>query len=237
MGRRRTGRSGWGLVAGAAVAAALAAPAAGAEAPLASELEKTLYAIGVRCGNDLVDFALDEAELEVVQRGLRDVALRRRPAVNEGAFRRRIDRLRGERVPAAIALERRLSAEFLARAAAAEGALALSHGALFFELRPGTGASPGAGDRVRVHFHGRLHDGSVFDSSVERGAPLVVPLSRMFPCWREGMQRMRAGGKSRLVCPPDTAYGDDGTPRVPRGAALDLEVELLAVLPAEAGGR
>jgi len=231
MGRDRYGGMRVGWIAGAALCAALAPSPAAAEAPLASELEKTLYALGVRCGNDLVDFALEEAEIEAVQRGLRDAALRRRAAVNEGAFRSRIDALRGERRAAAIERERRLSAEFLEQAAAAEGAIALSNGALLFELRPGAGASPEPGDRVRVHFHGRLHDGSVFDSSVERGAPIQMPLSRMFPCWREGVQRMRVGGKSRLVCPPDTAYGDEGTPRVPRGAALDLEIELLAILP------
>ena len=226
--RRAAGAARWW--GGAALLSALWAPPAPAQAPLASELEKTLYALGVRCGNELVDFALEEAEVEAVARGLRDAALRRAVAVNEGAFRTAIDELRGERRPLAIAREHQRAEEFVARAAASEGALPLSNGALYFELRPGTGASPRASDRVQVHFHGRLADGSVFDSSVERGVPRQLSLSRMFPCWREGVQRMRVGGKSRLVCPPDTAYGDEGTPRVPRGAALDLEIELLAIL-------
>jgi FKBP-type peptidyl-prolyl cis-trans isomerase len=227
---RRAAAAGRGL-AGAALAGALwAAPALAQEAPLASELEKTLYALGVRCGSELVDFALDEAELETLVRGLRDAALRRAVAVNEGAFRANIDALRGKRRPLAIERERRRAEEFVASAAARPGAIPLPGGGLLFELRAGSGPSPRASDRVQVHFHGRLADGTVFDSSVERGVPGQVQLPRMFPCWREGLQRMRVGGKSRLVCPPDTAYGDEGTPRVPGGAALDLEIELLAIM-------
>jgi FKBP-type peptidyl-prolyl cis-trans isomerase FkpA len=98
------------------------------------------------------------------------------------------------------------------------------------ELRAGDGPSPKATDTVVVHYHGTFEDGSVFDSSVERGAKAVFPLNRVIPCWTEGVQRMRVGGKSRLVCPPEIAYGARGAPpRIPPNATLVFEVELFEI--------
>ncbi len=95
--------------------------------------------------------------------------------------------------------------------------------------RRGTGESPGATDTVSVHYHGTLRDGTVFDSSVDRGTPASFPLNRVVPCWTEGLQLMKVGGKSRLVCPSGIAYGDQGRPGIPGGAALVFEVELLSI--------
>jgi len=97
-------------------------------------------------------------------------------------------------------------------------------------LRAGTGASPKARDRVVVHYHGTFEDGKVFDSSVERGKPASFPLNRVIRCWTEGLQLMKVGGKSRLVCPPKIAYGARGKPpRIPPNATLTFEVELLEI--------
>ena len=97
-------------------------------------------------------------------------------------------------------------------------------------LAVGDGASPKATDRVQVHYHGTFEDGSVFDSSVDRGAPAVFPLNRVIRCWTEGLQLMKVGGKAKLVCPPDIAYGARGAPpRIPGNATLHFEVELLAI--------
>jgi FKBP-type peptidyl-prolyl cis-trans isomerase len=97
-------------------------------------------------------------------------------------------------------------------------------------LREGTGASPKARDRVVVHYHGTFEDGKVFDSSVERGTPATFPLNRVIRCWTEGLQLMKVGGKSRLVCPPSIAYGARGKPpRIPPNATLTFEVELLEI--------
>ena len=94
----------------------------------------------------------------------------------------------------------------------------------------GTGALPKASDTVRVHYKGTLADGKEFDSSYKRNAPATFPLSRVVPCWTEGMQKIKVGGKATLTCPPATAYGDRGAGGVvPPNATLTFEVELLAI--------
>jgi FKBP-type peptidyl-prolyl cis-trans isomerase FkpA len=104
-------------------------------------------------------------------------------------------------------------------------------GLVITELRAGTGERPTRTSIVEVHYHGTFENGKVFDSSVERGQPARFPLNRVIPCWTEGVQRMRVGGKSRLVCPPAIAYGKRGMPpRIPPDATLTFEVELLGIV-------
>lgn len=96
-------------------------------------------------------------------------------------------------------------------------------------LEEGEGDSPGPKDRVKVHYQGTLEDGTVFDSSIDRGEPAVFPLNAVIPGWTEGLQLMKPGAKFRFVIPPDLAYGDGGAGVIPAGATLIFEVELLAV--------
>lgn len=97
-------------------------------------------------------------------------------------------------------------------------------------LREGSGPSPSASDVVQVHYHGTFPDGRVFDSSVQRGEPASFPLNRVIPCWTQGVQQMKVGGKAKLVCPPALAYGEAGAPpTIPPNATLVFEVELLAI--------
>ena len=94
----------------------------------------------------------------------------------------------------------------------------------------GTGPQPKATDAVKVHYRGTLADGKEFDSSIKRGAPATFPLSRVVPCWTEGMQKIKVGGKATLTCPPATAYGARGAgDAVPPNATLTFEVELLGI--------
>ena len=109
------------------------------------------------------------------------------------------------------------------------GAKQLPSGLIYTEITPGTGAQPGPTDKVKVHYHGTLRDGSVFDSSVQRGTPAEFPLNRVIACWTEGVGMMKVGGKSKLVCPPDIAYGDRGSQTIKGGAVLIFEVELLDI--------
>ena len=104
-------------------------------------------------------------------------------------------------------------------------------GALVKEMKAGTGEQPKATDTVKVHYHGTLTDGTVFDSSVQRGQPATFPLNGVVKCWTEGLQQMKVGGKAKLVCPSDTAYGDQGRPpQIKPGATLVFEVELLEIV-------
>jgi FKBP-type peptidyl-prolyl cis-trans isomerase len=98
-------------------------------------------------------------------------------------------------------------------------------------IRVGNGPAPKSSDRVQVHYHGTFPDGTVFDSSVERGQPATFPLNRVIACWTEGLQLMKVGGKAKLVCPPHIAYGARGAPpKIPANATLYFEVELIDVL-------
>jgi FKBP-type peptidyl-prolyl cis-trans isomerase FkpA len=112
----------------------------------------------------------------------------------------------------------------------AGGEVSSVSGLTITHITEGSGARPTATDVVRVHYHGTFPNGKVFDSSVERGRPARFPLNRVIPCWTEGLQQMRVGGKAKLVCPPSIAYGAGGSPpRIPPNATLHFEVELLEI--------
>ena len=123
-----------------------------------------------------------------------------------------------------------LPASALAQASAARATTAPA--LTYKSLREGTGASPTAADAVRVHYRGTLMDGTEFDSSYKRNEPATFPLNRVIPCWTQGVQRMKVGGKAELVCPPELAYGERGAGgTIPPNATLRFEVELLAINP------
>lgn len=103
-------------------------------------------------------------------------------------------------------------------------------GLVFQSLKEGVGASPAATDTVKVHYRGTFPDGREFDSSYKRGEPTEFPLNRVIPCWTEGVQRMKPGGKAKLTCPPAIAYGERGAGGViPPNATLHFEIELVSV--------
>jgi FKBP-type peptidyl-prolyl cis-trans isomerase FkpA len=123
------------------------------------------------------------------------------------------------------------ASELAARAAREAGASVSASGLVYRSLTEGKGEHPAATDRVRVHYRGVLADGREFDSSHKRGQPAEFPLNRVIPCWTEGVQKMKVGGKALLTCPPGIAYGDRGAGGViPPGATLQFEVELLGVV-------
>lgn len=115
-------------------------------------------------------------------------------------------------------------------AAKEPGATVTASGLVYRSLQEGSGASPMASDRVKVHYKGTFPDGREFDSSYKRGTPIEFPLSGVIPCWTEGVQRMKIGGKAKLTCPPQIAYGSRGAGGViPPNATLQFEVELLGI--------
>ena len=96
-------------------------------------------------------------------------------------------------------------------------------------LKEGTGANPKMTDTVKVHYRGTLENGQEFDSSYKRGQPAAFPLTRVIPCWTEGVQKIKVGGKAKLVCPPNLAYGDRNIPGIPPNSTLIFDVELLEI--------
>lgn len=104
-------------------------------------------------------------------------------------------------------------------------------GILITTLKDGAGASPKSSETVKVHYRGALTNGKEFDSSYGRGQPATFPLNRVIPCWTEGVQMMKAGGKAKLICPPSLAYGNRGVPgTIPPDSTLIFEIELLEIL-------
>ena len=212
-------------------AALLASSVPALAADPSTEDEKVLYAIGLAVSQNLSWFVLSEAELKMVQQGLADGALGKSKKVDLQMYAPKIQDLQKTRMAALAIAEKKTGAAYAARAAGESGAKKTASGLVITTLKPGTGASPAATDKVKVHYQGMLTDGAVFDSSVQRGEPVAFALNQVIPCWTEGVQQMKVGGKSRLVCPPEIAYGERGMPpRIKPGATLVFEVELLDVV-------
>ncbi|MDD4239869.1 MAG: FKBP-type peptidyl-prolyl cis-trans isomerase [Smithellaceae bacterium] len=199
-------------------------------APPATDHQKTLYAMGVLLARQLAVFELSAEEYEFVKEGIADIAAGKKPVAEPEAFGTNINALAQERMKIAAQKQKELSKPYLEKAAAEQGAQKTASGLIYQEMRPGTGASPKVSDTVKVHYVGTLIDGKEFDSSVRRGEPVEFPLGQVIPCWVEGVGMMKVGGKAKLVCPAELAYGDQGSPPViPGGATLAFEVELLEI--------
>lgn len=137
--------------------------------------------------------------------------------------------------PLALRLYKSLSLLTLAALALCTTALADSYetlpsGVVVGQVVQGSGEAPTSTSTVKVHYRGTLANGTEFDSSYKRGEPITFKLNQVIPCWSEGLQRMKVGGKARLVCPPKTAYGERGVPgAIPPNSVLFFDVELLAI--------
>ncbi|MDR5758446.1 FKBP-type peptidyl-prolyl cis-trans isomerase [Caballeronia sp. LZ035] len=105
----------------------------------------------------------------------------------------------------------------------------LPSGVVVEHLKQGTGAQPTASDVVRVNYRGTLANGTEFDSSAKHGGPATFPLGRVIPCWTQGVQKMKVGGKAKLTCPAATAYGSQGVGPIPPNSDLTFEIELLGI--------
>ena len=218
------------LVACAPTDAPPPAATAAAAAELSTDDDKTLYALGLAIGQNVRDFNLTSDEVDIVAHGLRDSVLGNEPKVDARRLRTAHPGPRAgahvgarpeprSRRPTRGSRSRRRSP---APSAAPRASSSFRSPKARARTRPATST-------VRVHYHGTLRDGTVFDSSVDRGEPISFPLTGVIRCWTEGVQKIKVGGKAKLVCPSDTAYGDQGSGSIPGGAALAFEVELLAI--------
>jgi FKBP-type peptidyl-prolyl cis-trans isomerase FkpA len=192
--------------------------------------DKIFYSIGMMAGMGIAEFELTEAEFEWVARGVADAALGRETVANPQDHMAEIQAVYAARVASGNADEISASAEFLEQQAAAEGAVQSESGMIMQVLVAGEGEQPGPTDEVKVNYHGTLRDGTVFDSTVDRGEPAQFPLDRVIPCWTEAIPQMKVGGKNRIVCPASIAYGSRGMGSIPGDAALVFEVELIEII-------
>lgn len=196
-------------------------------APLTDE-QKAIYGLGLSVYRSLRPFALTPAELELLKKGIADAAAGK-PTEKLEELEPKIDELMRARAAIAVDQEKAAAKAYIDKAAAAPGAVKTTSGLVYRETAPGSGASPKATDTVKVHYRGTLIDGSEFDSSFRRNQPATFPLGRVIPCWTEGVQLMKAGGKATLVCPSNLAYGDGGQSGIPGGATLIFEIELIEI--------
>ena len=210
--------------------AAAAKPPAAGVAPVTDE-EKAVYALGLSMYRSLLQFDLSPSELALVKQALTDSEAKK-PAVDLETWEPKIEALAKDRATRVTDREKAESAAYLTRAAAEPGVVKTDSGLIYHELKAGTGASPKAADTVKVNYRGTFINGTEFDSSYKRNEPAEFPLNGVIPCWTEGVQKMKVGGKASLVCPSSLAYGDQGRPSIPGGATLLFEIELLDVTAA-----
>ena len=205
------------------------APAAKTKTPEKKISDKDLlYLVGTSVGHGLSTLHLTRAELAEVEKGLTD-QLFAKPRIDvdkvgQQQFREQITALQSSR-------SEKWNDAFLAKQAKAKGVKKLDKGILYTSTKEGTGKQPAATDRVKVNYRGTLPDGTEFDSSFKRNEPATFPLNQVIPCWTVGVGQMKVGGKAKLVCPPDAAYGKSGRPGIPPNSPLMFDVELLEILP------
>jgi FKBP-type peptidyl-prolyl cis-trans isomerase len=197
---------------------------------LESDQDRMLYFLGASLSTNVKAFALTEGEADIVLRGMREALAGDALEMDAAVYGEMLTAFAQERMKASAASEAAAADDYIAEMAKEDGAVQTESGIVIVEITAGTGASASADSTVKAHYHGTLRDGTVFDSSVERGEPLTISLSNVIPCWREGIPMMKEGGKSKITCPSNQAYGDRASGPIPGGSALTFEVELIEVV-------
>ncbi|HEY4529008.1 MAG TPA: FKBP-type peptidyl-prolyl cis-trans isomerase [Luteimonas sp.] len=198
---------------------------------LTTEEEQTGYAIGLQIGSTLAEVK-DDVDFDAVVKAMRASMYGEEPLMTEDQARQAFEAF-GQRMQARMASGNREAGQaFLAENAKQDGVQVTASGLQYKVLQEGEGPKPGADSRVSVHYRGTLIDGTVFDSSYDRGEPAAFTLSSVVPGWQEGLQLMPVGSKYMMWLPSELGYGDMGTPGGPiaPGSVLVFEVELLDIL-------
>jgi FKBP-type peptidyl-prolyl cis-trans isomerase FkpA len=196
-----------------------------------TEEQKTIYAVGLVIAKQIEVFNFTPEELAIVQQGITDAGTGKTPEIDLAAYNEKVQILARARRKAEGDKLAVAGKEFLEKAAKEQGAVKTASGLVYISLDAGKGDSPKATDTVKVNYRGTLIDGKEFDSSYKRGKPIEFKLDGVIKCWTEGLQKMKPGGKAKLVCPPETAYGENGAGAlILPGATLQFEVELIEVV-------
>lgn len=213
---------------------------------LAKDDDKAAYSIGYFTGKANAQH-LETLNVDAYVAGFRAAYGNGTPALTEDEMKNTLEAFKQRLQSEAYARSQKEAADnleksraFLAENAKKPGVTTTASGVQYEVITQGTGAKPKASDTVTVHYQGTLTDGSVFDSSVQRGEPASFRLDQVISGWTEALQLMPVGSKYRLTLPPDMAYGEEGAGPIPANSVLIFEVELLnigapnAAIPAEA---
>ena len=213
------------------------------EGPSAEELDKIMYVLGLNMASQLppdLRQLLTPHELRLAMQGVTDMMLGEAedPMKQLQEYGDKVNIVVKERAEALMELAAAAGQKVLEDAAKDEGAKTTEGGVVVVPIEKGVGQYPTAASSVQVHYTGALTDGTVFDSSVQRGEPATFALKQVIRGWQEGLQEMQEGAKARLVIPSDLGYGPQGQPQagIPGGAVLVFEVELIKVLSGGVGG-
>ncbi|NIM01399.1 MAG: FKBP-type peptidyl-prolyl cis-trans isomerase [Acidobacteria bacterium] len=206
---------------------------------LETDDQKILYAVGQALGRNIMTLEFTAEEMVYVTAGLNEGASGAEPRIDMTVYGPMLDTTMRTRMNEITQKERDASQTYCDTMAQEEGAEKLASGMVFRSIAAGDGTQPTATDTVKVHYHGTLRDGTVFDST--RGKdPAEFNVGGVIPCFSEGLQKLKVGGKAKLTCPSEIAYGDRGRPgSIKPGAALTFEIELVEVIaaaPAEEPG-
>jgi FKBP-type peptidyl-prolyl cis-trans isomerase FklB len=201
---------------------------------LASDEQKVSYGFGLQFGQQLIRNTFAGLDADVVAMGIKDILEENKIQVTEEELNNayaNVQRIIQEEQTKKAKQMAELSQTFLAENAKRDGVSVTDSGLQYEVLEAGTGAKPDTSSSVKVHYHGTFMDGTVFDSSVERGEPAEFGVTQVIKGWTEALQLMETGSKWRLVIPSNLAYGDAGAPpSIPGGAVLVFEVHLIDIV-------
>lgn len=201
-------------------------------------MDKLSYGLGLGIGQQLAQMNIEDLSIDDFADAIRDVINgnklkvehREAQQIVQNYFAQQEQKLQAERAEKGKAAKEE-GEKYLVENAKKEGIITTASGLQYKVLKEGTGKQPKATDKVRCHYEGFLIDGTVFDSSVQRGEPAVFPLDGVIVGWTEGLQLMREGGKYRFFIPYKLGYGESGAGQsIPPFATLVFDVELLEVL-------
>lgn len=194
-------------------------------------MDKVSYALGLSIGNNFQNSGIKDLQVEDFVQGLKDVLAEARPAISYDEAKQVINDYFVKLQKEKLEINKKAGEEFLTINKHKAGVVTLPSGLQYEVLKKGSGAKPTAGDQVKCHYHGTLINGTVFDSSVQRGEPAVFGVSQVIPGWVEALQLMEVGSKWRLFIPSHLAYGEQQVGDIIEpNSTLVFDVELLDIV-------